>query len=429
MSPSRRAVAIVVALAAFATGCGGGGGEALKPVQATPSGRSIFSDDLSSNQSGWTEVGEPGLSIVLSVGELVVTTAREGSPVAVVPEAIDVDLFETEVAATLPEGAVIGPGSVGVLCRSTNDDFYAFTIDDQGTAAISLWRDGERTILGSSSYKEVPRRVAGRCLGGIEGGPATLRLVLDGREVVVATDETALGSGAAGMFASASSSEPLAATFVRFEVREMPEGTTHLAPPEPFVELSSEGFTDDFSGDDGPFGELLIEDEFGGFLAEYDAGTYRMRADGFVQRSAPVEPLPDRAEAEVLVTRVSDGPSFRGLRWALDEDRYYEVAIDDGVAIIGYVDGDRDAFVELDRVDAVTAVEASPTPNRIRTELERVPDQSVRITLSVNGTAVAEATDDDRFGPLSFSQLFMRSTSESTEITEVRFDDYVLRGL
>jgi hypothetical protein len=421
-------VARALVVAALATACGGGdddGGD-LAPVRATPSGKAISGDDFAANALRWEELDEGGLVVKVQLGALVVTTSRAGEPVVSVPGRIDHDIFDAETAVSLTtEDADTGAGEYGVVCRNDGGRFYAFTIDDGGDATIALWEDGVRTVLGRAPYRATPQRVAGRCIGGVEGGEATLELIIDGIEVVSATDETALAGGTSGVFAAAASSSPLTASFDRFEVRELDGGTTHLAPPPPFPSLPEGGLRDDFAGDDGPFGELLIEDDLGGFLAQYDGGTYRMRADGFVQRSAPVDPMPDHAAAEVTVRKVSSGPSFRGLRWAKDEDHYYEVAIDDGVAVIGYVDGDRDGYVELARADDVSAIADGDAPNRLRTEVDR-REGRVHITLAVNATPVLEATDDDRWQQLHFSQLFMRSTDESTEPTEVRFDDYSL---
>jgi hypothetical protein len=416
----------LVALAACGGGSGGGGD--LGPVRATPSGRAITGDDFAANSLRWEELDDAGLTVAVTSGALVIETSREGEPVVTVPGRIDADLFDTETAVSLSATATDrGPGALGVVCRNAEGSFYAFTIDDGGDAAIALWKDGVRTALGTASYDGTPRRLAGRCIGGEQGGEVALELILDGTEIVSATDETSLGSGPSGVFTQATSPSPLRATFDRFEVRELTGGTTHVAPPAPFTDLPDRGFSDDFAGDDGPFGELLIDDDQGGFLAQYDGGSYRMRADGFVQRSAPIDPIPDHAVAQVTVTKASSGPSLRGLRWAADEDRYYEVAIDDGVAVIGYVDGDRDAFVELGRADD-PAIAGGDAPNVLRSEVQRT-ETGVRLTLVVNDAPVLEATDQDRFGELHFSQLFMRSTPDSTEPTDVRFDDYSLNRL
>ena len=430
MARPLRSLLAVCTCAVVVGGCGGSGGN-LKPVLAPGAGKIVLGDDLEANGTRWVELDEGDFSVAVKGGDLVVATTRVGEGLIVAPDDLGVDVFESEVAAELEPGNP-GPGALGVACRWTEDRWYALAIDDKGIASIKLWNAGTVTELGAASYTGRPSRIAGRCSGGgVDGGDATLQLLLDGSVVVEATDATGLGPGRAGVFVTATSEKKaLTAKVDRFEVRELPGGTTRQEPPPPFPALESEGLTDDFSSAEaGIFGTLAIEDDLGGFHATYVDGGYRMRAaDGFIQRSAAADPLPDHAVAEVTATKRSTGPMRYGLTWAQDEDRYYEMAIDDGVAIIGYVDGSRDGYVELARADGVTAILPGGTPNRLTTEFDRTSG-SVRLTLSVNGTLVLEATDEDRWSTLHFAQLLVASTKDSTGAVDVVFDDYRLAAL
>jgi len=422
----RRGTAVLVAV--VLAGCGGGGSsDELDPARADPSGRAVLGDDLSANSSRWVEIDEPDASVRLDQGDLVLETTRVDEPVLAIPRRAGDDLFDTETAIEL--GPQSGKGEVGVACRVVEDALYSFTIDDAGAVAIALWSDGTRTVLGTARHEgdDPATRLAGRCIGGVEGGDVGLLLIIDGVVVVSAVDETGLGSGASAVVARSATPDEFTARATRFEVRELVGGTTRREPTQvAFGPLPPEGVADGFDGEEGPFGELPAE-VTGDFAAEYDGGTYRMRADGFIQRSAPVEPLPDHAVASVTIVKVSQGPGWSGLKWALDEDRYYEVLLDEDRAEIGVVDGDRDDRVELGAATDIEGLNPRGDPNRITSEIERSGGQ-VKITLVVNDEPVLEVTDEDRFGPLHFSQLFVRTTTDSTEPVEARFDDYTLRA-
>jgi hypothetical protein len=423
---SRRWAGVVLALSLVVAACSGGGGSGdLERRRADPSGRVVLGDDLSTNASRWREVDEADASVELDTGDLVIETTRIDEPVVASPVRAGIDLFDTETAIEL--GTLEGRGERGVACRVADGDWYSFTLDDAGMAVIALWSEGERTVLASSTYEDDPARLAGRCIGGVEGGDVTLLLIIDGLEIAVATDETGLGPGAPAVVARAvSDEEPIVARATRFEVRELSGGVTRREPAVSFGPLPPDGFADSFDGEDGPFGELPV-DVTGDFAAAYDGGTYRLRADGFIQRSAPVDPLPDRAIASVTIIKVSQGPGWSGLKWAYDEDHYYEVVLDDGAAEISVVDGDRSAAVVLASAADVEAIEGRGEPNRATSEMTRTDDE-VRITLVVNDVPVLTATDEDRFGTLRFSQLFVRRSDDSTEPVEARFDDYSLRA-
>jgi hypothetical protein len=423
---------VAVALLSALVACSGDDDDDAAPASTTTTGEDqgdvLFSDDLLDDDGGWGEGDESGYRRRLEGGALVIETERVDEGVAVWPDALGIDVLDAVTTVTLEADG--GSGAVGAACRASDDGFYALGVDQAGTARIEKWertQDDPPLVLATSDAGVADRSgvFTATCTGGGEDeSPVELTLAVDGEEVLTAQDDQGLPSGYTGVYAVAATGDTLSLRVEQFEVAAVPGGTTRQSPPEPFEPLPPEGYRESFDGAEPGFGTLEIDDDRGGYLAVVEDGRYRMRVDGYIQRSAPVDPIPNRAVAEVTATKRSDGEGLYGLTWAADRDHFWEVTIDEGFAAIGAVEGEDRSYVELDSrndVDAITG-----TDDRIVTEIDRTTPGRVRITLTVNGSLVLSVDDEDRFGTIHFSQLYIASTDDEGVLLDVAFDDYRL---
>ncbi|MGH9280609.1 MAG: serine/threonine-protein kinase [Acidimicrobiales bacterium] len=214
-------VVVAVLAAVRADDPGGTGRTDVAPDR--PVARVIFEDDFSNPGSGWTQADFEAGSIRYVDGTYAVRVNRPATRITsdtvlegAAGRAELTTLGDIAVQAKATRAAPVGT-DFGLLCRASGETFYWGAIDSGGHARIDRSAsDGSRTLATSplpAASSTDPQQLRFECTGG-NGTPAMIRLFVDGRLVVAASDAAALPPGAAGV---AVGSREVAGAEVRFD--------------------------------------------------------------------------------------------------------------------------------------------------------------------------------------------------------------------
>lgn len=237
-------LAVCTALVVLAAGCGGeepsaeeespagaGAPEAASEEDTDGSGGGVvLEEDFEDDSNGWDPGGADIEEFEAEVGEgqMRFSVMEEfPSPFTVWPSSIESradSLVDVRVEASVRFEA---PGVAGVSCRISDPDgeYRAYDLYISSSGALGIEKTdpalpngfaelavvppaAEIDALGPSepipdpAFDVDPERVyeiAAECVGGSDGSPAQLRLLLDGDEVVSAEDPDPIPSGVAGV--------------------------------------------------------------------------------------------------------------------------------------------------------------------------------------------------------------------------------------
>ena len=228
------AAVLAAAVAAFFTIGRGDGTTARSPMVTTTTRpneggeQTIYAEDFSSRASGWTQFDDDraqlgylngAYRLVLREPEfrLFSDTEFEGAPrredlLALGDVAVEVDANDVSTARA----------SFGLLCRrSATGEFYTGVVESTGRALIEKFSAGGRETLQEVQTADVVtgrKRLRLECKGGV-GTPLSLRLLVDGRLAVEATDAAALGPGRVGVYLASHADGGATVIFDNFVVK------------------------------------------------------------------------------------------------------------------------------------------------------------------------------------------------------------------
>jgi hypothetical protein len=206
---SKRVFIPLLAGVAATLACGGGGDSAL------------FRDDFSADDSGWTSGSSDTASIEFSGGEFVFNILESNWFIWSTPGEDDITDARIEVTARNVGGAA--DPTFGVICNYQNDDaFYYMGIgSDQSYGIVRV--EGDDDIFLSSAENQweftddIPENADSYTITGVCAEDGTLTLLVNGREVASAVDDT-YTSGDVGLFALSFDQTPVEVTFDDFVV-------------------------------------------------------------------------------------------------------------------------------------------------------------------------------------------------------------------
>lgn len=232
----RRSPALLLSMTLLAVACGKEAGPSASPTPsattaATPSetpsaeptgapsvtvGAVFYSDDFKTKAKGWTERSNENATYVVHTDYATplytVTANKGGVHLFPHPEFRGVtreQLTDYEVTATIQSTLAVGREDwFGVTCRDLGEKRYSFEMGpgDSSTEAkpwvIAKHDGGKLQVLAKGEHEAGGSawEVSGACVGGADGGPATLVMKINGEVVGHATDAAPNAQGYGGIY-------------------------------------------------------------------------------------------------------------------------------------------------------------------------------------------------------------------------------------
>ena len=396
--------------------------------------RIIIDDDFGDAGSGWPTESDEDVSLSYDDGgyRVLAKTSTPSWTFAPVHASVGALAVETRVAYAG------GPPTVGygLLCYgSRDDDGYVFTVSPSGGYAIFRETpDDVRVVADGASDFGGDADALGLRAARVPGKGRTTHLALfvDGREVVVATDDDGVRRfGLVGVYVQSDEggSDVL---FDDFRAEELPpedaealQARDALDTPAPAdeTEPAETVFADDFSrpsdrwptGRD-PTGRLAYRE--GSYRITVTEGSSIQQISQTLARRVPAL----RIDAELVERKRSPGDDGYGVA-CVAGDVAFVFEIDAEAGTYGFLVDEGESGVELDS-GASDAIAGIGKVNRLRAECVPAPD-GIDLLLFVNGRDVGRLTWHGEAGP--FDSLSVRVYSDQGG-TEVELDDLVARA-
>jgi hypothetical protein len=186
----------------------------------------LFQDTFATHASGWPQVTGATGKLAYSGGSYHVLVARGNKTAhpSTAQLSRPVSFGNAAIQAGITKVAGAGTYSFGVFCRSSAPEtFYRFEVRNDGVLVIARQAGARLNVLAhspapASGLVRKTNSVSAVCVGGA-GGPARLRLVLNGKTLTAVDKRPLAASGAVGMLASTGKNGRVEVAFDRFTVR------------------------------------------------------------------------------------------------------------------------------------------------------------------------------------------------------------------
>lgn len=186
-------------------------------ASAMNAGKVVFSDDFSNKDGGWKEVATDDVASAYQNGQYLMTVNPDYYAQWKTPQSAG---DPGDAVVEVDAGKVSGPdtGDFGIYCGyKDNKNFYYLAITNDGYAEIVRRADGEEDTLASkeNAYKTAKTyHLTASCTGG------TLRLGVNGQEVLSAEVEGWEDAGKVGLYAGTFKEGNAVFAFDNFIIRE-----------------------------------------------------------------------------------------------------------------------------------------------------------------------------------------------------------------
>lgn len=388
----------------------------------------LFEDNFSDEASGWDVDDDTDYAMGYQNGKYVIEVKSDNISVPGMAW-LDYEDVQIKVEARLTTSP--SDGDYGVVCRFQDyDNYYVLEISSDGFYSIWKWLDGEYyELVGWERSRAINRGFQSNSITAICEGQR-LALYVNG-ELLAETSDGSFQHGDVGVLAGTFDNPGAVVEFDNFVVHDpssdtfgeggmTDESSPADAVPDPTAESAGSEqtilFEDDFS--DPASGWDVFDDAawFQGYRdGKYIAETKEPYVMVWGMSGQHFDNVIIDVEAS-LFSGPADG-SYGVVCRFLDLDNYYELKITgDGFYVIYKTQNGR--LTELAAWDYSENIKTNPQQNQIQAICD-----GERLALSVNGTLLAEATDD----ALPFGGVGVLTASYGQPGVVVEFDNFIVR--